>query len=344
MPDVKKKVPSLDEKDEIFQAPVFVREPTAKQVSLGGKLTLRVVAEGKPRPSYQWYLNGKKISGATSDRYMVNKTRREHAGSYTCEAKNFVGKTSTRGAMVAFLMERIPDLVVAPASATVPMGQPFCFKITSIEPAKLRKYSFQWTFNGKRITGARSPELEFGEVKKKYEGEYRVLLFVGGDLRSSNKVMLSVAESTAQAAIIEEAAEPAFLMPMPSAANDDFFFNPEDDDEISTPPVEEPSAVISHASPNLENETPIEAFAGLGALMEEHEAAPSNADLSDFLNMAGSDFDPSSILEIGQLTEGAAEVFSLDNQRATHALRAKQAILEKMLARVQAFRADRKAA
>lgn len=239
--------------DDIFQAPVIVREPVSRQVALGARLTLRVTATGKPLPSFQWFLNGKKISGANSDRLMVNKTRRDSLGAYTCEAKNFVGKTMSRAAMVSFLAETIPNIIVEPAVASVPTGKPFRFRIAEPGPDKLKKLSFQWTFNGKRINGARGPELQFTEVKKKYEGEYKVLLFVGGELRASNTVKLVVlaaeaqgmempsridirrpdpAELAAAESEMESAPEltPATAVPAATAA-EDLFFNPEDEDE-----------------------------------------------------------------------------------------------------------------
>ncbi|RYZ94644.1 MAG: hypothetical protein EOP11_26080, partial [Proteobacteria bacterium] len=223
-PKAKKK--TQEEKEDIFEPPVLKREPTAKQVSLGGKLALRVTATGRPMPNYQWYLNGKKISGATSDRYMVNKTRREHAGNYTCEVKNYVGRVVSRAAMVSFLVERVPNLVIEPALAEIPAGQPFKFQITGVPADRLKKLNLQWTFNGKRINGAKGGELEFTEVKKKYEGEYKVLLFIGGEMRASAKVVLKVAASTSAARQISAAEAPRPKAPVA----DDFFFNPDEDE------------------------------------------------------------------------------------------------------------------
>lgn len=214
-------------KDEIFEAPTLQREPSAKQVTLGGRLTLRVTATGRPMPSYQWYLNGKKISGATMDRYMVNKVRREHMGNYHCEVKNYMGKVISRPAMVSVIIERIPPIVIEPAAASIPLGKPFKFQITSVPPERLKKLNIQWTFNGKRINGAKGHELEFLEVKKKYEGDYKVILTVGGELRSSNKVTLKVAGAEAQAEEIAVGDPAAAAASAP--INDDFFFNPEDE-------------------------------------------------------------------------------------------------------------------
>lgn len=230
-PNAKKKIG--EEKDDIFVAPTLTREPTAKQVSLGGKLAIRVTATGRPMPSYQWYLNGKKISGATSDRYMVNKTRREHGGQYTCEVKNYVGRVMSRPAMISFLVERVPTLVIEPALAEIPAGKPFRFVVTGAPEDRLKKLNLQWTFNGKRINGAKGPELEFTEVKKKYEGEYKLLLFIGGEMRASNKVTLKVIAAESEARLLSSSEAIAVIPAAKPAVMDDFFFNPEDDADES---------------------------------------------------------------------------------------------------------------
>ena len=239
-PKAKKKA-GREERDDVFEPPVLTREPSAKQVSLGGRLSLRVTATGKPMPSYQWYLNGKKISGATSDRYMVNKTRREHGGNYSCEVKNYVGRVMSRAAMISFIAERIPTLIIEPALAEIPAGKPFRFTVTGAPPEKLKKLKLQWTFNGKRINGATGPELEFTEVKKKYEGEYKILLFIAGEMRASNKVTLKIVASEKEERVLTAKEAIAAVPVNKPAPADDFFFNPEDEEggtgEIPAAPI-----------------------------------------------------------------------------------------------------------
>ena len=89
---------------------------------------LRVTAEGKPLPSYQWFHNGKKISGANTDRLTLNKLRRQSAGAYHCEAKNFVGKVTSRVAMLSFFTQRVPKLVIGPELIEIEEGKPFKLK------------------------------------------------------------------------------------------------------------------------------------------------------------------------------------------------------------------------
>ncbi len=236
------KKPNSAQVDEVFQAPVITREPSSRQVSLGGKLALRINATGKPLPSFQWYLNGRKISGANSDRMIVNKTRRDNGGAYTCEVKNYAGSVMSRAAMVSFFVERIPEIVVEPSLASIPAGKPFKFRIATPDSDALKRFKLQWTFNGKRINGATGMELQFTQVKKKYEGEYKVVILVAGDIVASNCVRLlslpAEAVAEVQPALTQE--KTAFIAAPPKEA---FFFDPtseEDEEEENEPSAETP--------------------------------------------------------------------------------------------------------
>lgn len=239
-PGQKKKANEAKVVDEVFEAPVIIREPTSRQVTLGGKLTLRIIATGKPLPSFQWFCNGRKISGANSDRYNVNKTRREHGGAYTCEVKNYAGKVMSRAAMISFLAERVPDIVIEPSVASIPTGKPFKFRVASPGLEALKRFKLQWTFNGKRINGATGMELQFIQIKKKYEGEYKVVILVAGDIHASNcaKLVALPAEGVAdiQPALTKE--KTAFIIAPPKAS---FFFDPLEEEEGSGPVASDPA-------------------------------------------------------------------------------------------------------
>lgn len=239
-PKPKKKGQEERDVDEVFEAPVITREPTSRQVTLGGKLSLRINATGKPLPSYQWYLNGRKVSGANTDRLIVNKTRRDNGGAYTCEVKNYAGKVMSRAAMVSFLVERVPEIVVEPSVASIPIGKPFKFRVALPEKEALKKFKLQWTFNGKRINGATGLELQFVQVKKKYEGEYKVVILVAGDIHASNcvKLLALPAEGVAeiQPALTRE--KTAFIAAPPKAS---FFFDPLEEDSEGEGDASDPS-------------------------------------------------------------------------------------------------------
>lgn len=241
------------EEDEIFTAPVIHREPVSKQVYLGQKISLRVTATGKPLPSFQWYLNGKKVSGATSDRFMVNKSRRDQAGAYTCEAKNFVGSTMSRAAMITFLTMKVPELKIAFSSTDTRINAGMPCKISVVSPTMdlLNKFEFRWVFNGRRIKDALQSELSFTAFKPKYSGEYKIMIIHGGEIYSSNVIKLSCISADQEIQKVEEIHHDP---PLPSAvmdpvvkAEENFFFDP----------IEEHSSAKESLSEETLNPTPM---------------------------------------------------------------------------------------
>lgn len=184
--------------DEVFQAPKILREPQSRQVPLSGKVTLQITATGKPLPDYQWYHNGKKIAGAMQNRLTIQHLRRDQGGAYHCEVKNHAGSVMSRAAMISFLAERLPELIVEPAEAKIPEGRPFSFRIVSPDANKLKEFRLQWVFNGKKIRGAMGTKLEFLQVKKKYSGEYKVRIILDDQIITSNCVKLTAVPNEAR--------------------------------------------------------------------------------------------------------------------------------------------------
>lgn len=240
--------------DEVFQPPKILREPQSRQVPLSGKIALRVTATGKPLPEFQWYHNGKKIAGATSDQLVIHHLRRDQGGAYTCEAKNFVGKVMSRAAMVSFLPEQLPDLIVEPAEAKIPEGRSFSFRIVSPDANKLKDYRLQWVFNGKKIRGAVGTKLEFLQVKKKYSGEYKVRIVLDDKIITSNCVKLTAVPNESReevkSALDELTREVLVKKPEP------LFFDPnEPDPEDPQDSVEQNS--LAQDSPRRQANPPI---------------------------------------------------------------------------------------
>ena len=259
-PGAKRKARDEFDSDDVFKAPVITRDPVSRQAKLGGKVVLRVTAEGKPLPSYQWFHNGKKISGANTDRLTLNKLRRQSAGAYHCEAKNFVGKVTSRVAMLSFFTQRVPKLVIGPELIEIEEGKPFKLKVISPTGDELKDLKIFWLFNGLRIKGAHGPELGISAAKKKYEGEYKAaIVATGGSLETSNIAKMILKAAKAKPAEpkqeipaapeglelklsiepkVEEApalapAPPPESSPAPAAAANwnDFLFNPEDEEQ-----------------------------------------------------------------------------------------------------------------
>jgi len=80
--------------------PVILAQPSGVTVLEGEPFTLSVTAFGNGPFTYQWFLNGAAISGATSSTYFVADSDQTDQGSYRVEVSNAAGTTSSAATQV----------------------------------------------------------------------------------------------------------------------------------------------------------------------------------------------------------------------------------------------------
>jgi hypothetical protein len=80
-------------------APVITIQPASVTIAPGTTAVFNLAATGAA--TYQWYLNGGVISGATSARLILNGATAGNVGSYSCKASNSFGSTTSAGATLA---------------------------------------------------------------------------------------------------------------------------------------------------------------------------------------------------------------------------------------------------
>jgi hypothetical protein len=78
--------------------PVASSQPGPQTVATGRTATFSFPVTGAPTPTFQWYLNGSAISGATSSTLVVSGANSANAGSYTCTATNTSGSVTSSAA------------------------------------------------------------------------------------------------------------------------------------------------------------------------------------------------------------------------------------------------------
>ena len=310
----KKASASAASSDEIFKIPKITREPANKQMKIGQKLILRVEAQGVPSPTYQWYQNGIKIPGAVNNSFVM-KTRGNNGGAYTCEAKNFVGSVMSKSAMISFFAaNKLPPLKIEPENLIVALGKACKFRLVDLSDEDLKGVSLQWFFNGRKISGVTSDTLEFTEVKKKYEGEYKVIATKNSTMVASNVVKLSVAEAnssdlgetglqefsladmllTKEIPSLHMASQASLKSPTPPAlprmpegdalleslSGEDTFFDPgeSEEDQFFTPDTEDDEAFIADDQPfeaiHSPNQDEVDTDGLYAALQESPAPAP----------------------------------------------------------------------
>jgi hypothetical protein len=79
-------------------APDIVTSPASQSVTAGTAASFSVSASGTGPFTYQWYLNGAAIAGATNATYTIPAAQRFQAGSLTAVVTNASGSTTSNAA------------------------------------------------------------------------------------------------------------------------------------------------------------------------------------------------------------------------------------------------------
>lgn len=127
-------------------------QPTNLTVNPGDTAVFTVVAQGLPRPKYQWKLNGIDIPGGRSSTLSVVNALTDDIGEYTVSVSNgFETRTSDPATLTLSATPQAPEVLTAPIDQRVFIEQTATFvAIASAVPQP----AYQWRKDGVNISGA----------------------------------------------------------------------------------------------------------------------------------------------------------------------------------------------
>lgn len=139
--------------------PKDVTTTVIKGNTTSATFTVNISEAGNPATyTYQWYVNGSKVSGATSSSYTRSDLSTTATYSVYCEITNKAGTVQTRVATLKVTQYYTPVLNSSyPADVTgVTVGGSATFKVTIATAGVPASYSYQWYVNGSAVSGATS--------------------------------------------------------------------------------------------------------------------------------------------------------------------------------------------
>ncbi|MFA6135278.1 MAG: immunoglobulin domain-containing protein, partial [Phycisphaerae bacterium] len=151
-------------------APAITTQPASQNLAQTQQATFTVVANGLGTLSYQWRKNGVDIAGATGSSYTIVELVNADAGNYDVVVTNYIGSTTSA---TAVLTVNPPAVIIglSPTRQVLFPGQNLNLSVTATGVGPL---SYQWTRNGRPITGATGSSYSVPSVTFDHVGWYLV--------------------------------------------------------------------------------------------------------------------------------------------------------------------------
>jgi len=174
-------------------APSINTQPANATALTGGNASFTVVATGSGTLTYQWYFNTKKISGATSSTYSIDKVSSANVGNYDVVVTNAGGNTTSNTA--AFSLLAAPAITAQPPSAlTLAYG---AIGNLTVAATGNPPPTYLWHLNNAKITaknvsGINSSKLIFTATTTANAGSYTVTVSNSFGSKTSTAAKLTV--------------------------------------------------------------------------------------------------------------------------------------------------------
>jgi outer membrane protein assembly factor BamB/PKD repeat protein len=157
---------------------VSIAPMTAALIVGQSQLFTATVSGGTPSYSYQWYLNGTLVSGATSSTWSFTTGS---TGTYKVYVRVTDGVSAVaQSSNAQVTVDPLPQagVIIRPVSAAIDLGQSVFFT-SSFQTGGTPPYTFQWYLNGGAVSGATSSSWDFTPTST---GTYQVYLNVTDSL------------------------------------------------------------------------------------------------------------------------------------------------------------------
>ncbi len=162
-------------------APTITTPPVSQTVTQGASVNFTVAATGTAPLSYQWFLNGANLNGATNTPLSLTGVTAGQAGSYTCRVTNTAGSATSTAAILTVNVP--PAITTPPVSQSISEGANVDFSVVASGTAPL---SYQWQLNGGNLGGATSATLSLTGATVGQAGSYTcVVTNVAGSVTSA---------------------------------------------------------------------------------------------------------------------------------------------------------------
>lgn len=172
-------------------SPPVVTTPAASHLILAGSsFNLFVEANGGSL-NFQWYRNGKAVSGATSRVYSVSAANLSHAGAYFCRVSNGVGSADSQVARVGVMEASLP-------AVTANSGGTLTLQVQLSVPSGGNAVVYRWRKNGSnlsdggRVSGSGTARLVISGLDAGDAASYSCRITFDGKTLTTNGAVVTI--------------------------------------------------------------------------------------------------------------------------------------------------------
>ena len=171
--------------------PVITQQPASQIASVGGNVTLLVVATGgTPTLTYQWQKGGSNVPGATASTLPLTNLQASDAGNYTVIVGNSAGTTTSAVANLTLtIAPTAPVITKQPVAQVVNVGGTATFSVTATGTPTP---TYRWQKGTVDIPGATLATLTLPNVQAGAAGQYRVIVANSAGSKTSDQAPLTV--------------------------------------------------------------------------------------------------------------------------------------------------------